>query len=38
MVAALMLVIVDDGGCNNGFDANGTMPMASTTAVMEVRE
>ena len=28
----------DDGGCNNGFDGDGTMPMASTTAVLVVRE
>ena len=28
----------DDGGCNNGFDGDGTMPMALTTAVLVVRE
>ena len=28
----------DDGSCNNGFDGDGTMPMASTTAVLAVRE
>ena len=28
----------DDGGCNNGFDGDGTMPMALTTDVLVVRE
>jgi hypothetical protein len=30
--------MIDDGGCNNGFDGDGTMSMATATAVLVVRE
>ncbi len=38
LVMVMVMVMIEDRGCNNGFDGNGTMPMASTTAVLVVRE